>query len=36
MGKHQIPKRIRDSAYHISSLIMVLQTNTMTSWEISD
>ena len=30
MNKHQIPKRIRNNANHISSSIMVLQTNTMT------
>ena len=30
MSKHQIPKRIRNNANHISLLIMVLQTNTMT------
>ena len=30
MSKYQIPKRIRNNANHISSLIMVLQTNTMT------
>ena len=36
MSKHQIPKRIRDNAIHISSSIMVLQTNTMTCQEIGD
>ena len=30
MSKHQIPKRIPNNANHISSSIMVLQTNTMT------
>ena len=30
MSKHQIPKRIRNNSNHISSSIMVLQTNTMT------
>ena len=29
-SKHQIPKRIRNNANHISSSIMVLQTNTNT------
>ena len=29
MSKNQIPKGIRNNANHISSLIMVLQTNTM-------
>ena len=28
MSKHQIPKRIRNNANHISSSMMVLQTNT--------
>ena len=36
MSKHQIPKRIRNNANHISSSIMVLQTNSMTCREISD
>ena len=30
MSKHQIPKRIRNNADHISSSIMVLQSNTIT------
>ena len=34
MSKHQIPKRIRNNANHISASIMVLQINTMTSLEV--
>ena len=34
--QNQIPQRIRNNANHISSSIMVLQTNTMTCREISD
>ena len=30
MSKHHIPKRILNNANHLSSSIMVLQTNTMT------
>ena len=36
MNKHQIRKRIRNNANHISSSTMVLQTNTMVFQEISD